>query len=109
MIPNIFRVKSSGESDKRKVDKLERELNIANDKSEKAQRELITCEREKRKSDEDKSKFEANVAKLEGDMRMLTRYFYMNGIVGISYIPYCRTNLSITQIIADMVYLTKKI
>ena len=64
---------------------MERELNIANDKSEKAQRELITCEREKRKSDEDKSKFESNVAKLEGDMRMLTRYFYMDGIVSNSY------------------------
>ena len=70
-------MKSSGESDKRKVEKLERDLNIANDKSEKAQRELITCEREKRKSDEDKTKFESSVAKLEGDMRMLTRYIYI--------------------------------
>ena len=45
----LNRVKSAGESDKRKVEKMERDLTVANEKSEKAARELITCEREKRK------------------------------------------------------------
>merc|ERR1719270_853899 len=69
----LNKAKSSGESDKRKAEKLERDINAANDKSEKAQRELITCEREKRKSDDDRAKMEASLTKLEGDMRMLTR------------------------------------
>merc|ERR1712029_606820 len=34
---------------------------------------LITAEREKRKSDEEKSKMETSVNKLEGDIRMLNR------------------------------------
>merc|ERR1712004_237345 len=51
---DLNRAKSGGESDKRKVDKLERDLNVANDKAEKSQRELITAEREKRKSEKTK-------------------------------------------------------
>ena len=56
------------------MEKLERDLNAANDKSEKAQRELITLEREKRKAEDEKAKLDASVGKLEGDMRMITRY-----------------------------------
>ena len=70
----FFRVKGAGESDKRKVEKLEKDLNIANDKSEKTQRDYITLEREKRKSEDEKAKVESSIGKLEGEMRMISRY-----------------------------------
>merc|ERR1712088_226949 len=54
-------------------DKMERDLASVTEKSEKAQRELIAAEREKRRSDEDKTKAEAQVSRLETDLRSVTR------------------------------------
>merc|ERR1712088_851026 len=54
-------------------DKMERDLSSVTEKSEKAQRELIAAEREKRRSDEDKTKVESQVSRLETDLRSVTR------------------------------------
>merc|ERR1712088_1236440 len=54
-------------------DKMERDLASVTEKSEKAQRELIAAEREKRRSDEDKTKVESQVSRLETDLRSVTR------------------------------------
>jgi len=69
----VAKYKESTNSEKRKLEKLERDFASANDKSEKAQREVIAAEREKRRAEEEKSKLEAQHSRLETDMRSLTR------------------------------------
>merc|ERR1719391_373107 len=69
----VSKQKDMYSTEKRKSEKLERELTNTTDKAEKAQREIIAAEREKRKAEEDKSKFETQVSRLETDIRTLTR------------------------------------
>ena len=69
----LTKLKDAASAEKRKVDKMERDLSSVTEKSEKAQRELIAAEREKRRSDEEKAKAEAQVSRLETDLRSVTR------------------------------------
>merc|ERR1719495_886916 len=69
----VTKLKDAASAEKRKVDKMERDLASVTEESEKAQRELIAAEREKRRSDEDKTKAEAQVSRLETDLRSVTR------------------------------------
>ena len=69
----VTKHKESANSEKRKLDKLERDFSSAIDKADKAQREVIAAEREKRRAEEEKSKLEATYSRLETDMRSLTR------------------------------------
>ena len=69
----LTKLKDAASAEKRKVDKMERDLSSVTEKSEKAQRELIAAEREKRRSDEEKTKAEAQVSRLETDLRSVTR------------------------------------
>lgn len=69
----LSKQKDIGSSDKRRADKSERDITAANEKAEKAQRELIAAEREKRRYEEDKAKFESTTSRLESELRSLAR------------------------------------
>ena len=69
----VTKLKETTSSEKRKFDKMERDLSSTTDKAEKAQREIIAAEREKRRAVEEKSGLEAQINRLETDLRSLTR------------------------------------
>merc|ERR1719391_1075969 len=69
----VSKQKDMYSTEKRKSEKLERELTNTTDKAEKAQREIIAAEREKRKAEEEKNRYEAQVGRLETEIRSLTR------------------------------------
>merc|ERR1712054_345024 len=63
----VIKLKDTASAEKRKVDKTERDLAAVTDKSEKAQREVIAAEREKRRIEEVKNKLETQISRLETD------------------------------------------
>ena len=67
------RIKTNVDAERRRAEKLEREVTASTEKSEKAQRELIQAEREKRRIEEDKAKAEDRTSKVEADLRLITR------------------------------------
>jgi len=69
----LTKCKDSASAEKRKSDKMERDLSISTEKAEKAQREVIAAEREKRKAEEEKGKLESSMSRLETDLRSITR------------------------------------
>ena len=52
---------------------MERDVAIATEKAEKAQREVVTSEREKRRVEEERKGIEDRVAKLDADLRQVCR------------------------------------
>lgn len=69
----LTKAKDTSSAEKRKGEKIERDLSIATDKSEKAQRELIATEREKRRAEDEKTKLEGQITRMETDLRSVTR------------------------------------
>ena len=69
----IAKLKEAAVNEKKRSEKVDKDLTMAQDKAEKAQREIIASEREKRKSEEEKSRLDTQVSRLETDIRSLTR------------------------------------
>jgi len=69
----LTKTKDTASTEKRKAEKLERDLAAATDKSEKSQREIIAAEREKRRTEDDKNKLDNQISKIETELRSVTR------------------------------------
>merc|ERR1740123_1553755 len=69
----LVKVKDQASAEKRKCEKMERDMAGLSDKVEKSQREMIGVEREKRRMEEEKNKMESSVSRLEQDLRSVTR------------------------------------